>query len=73
MFLFRFTSAHTNVEFALVSTRQILTPQHIKRISTADDNDESSYVPGATLRLRDVDKLAEQGSLASKQVKGVKA
>ena len=52
--------------------REALTPQRIERVSTTDYKDEREYVPGATLRLRDVDELAEQGSLTSKEVERVK-
>ena len=48
-------------------------PQRIERVSTTDFKDKSPYVPGATLRLRDIDELAEQGSLTSKEFERVKA
>ena len=47
-------------------------PRRIERVSTTTSHDQSSYVPGATLRLRDVDELAKQGSLTSKEVERVK-
>ena len=52
--------------------REALVPQRIEKISTTDFKDKSPYVPGATLRLRDVDELAKQGSLTSKEVEKVK-
>lgn len=52
--------------------REALMPQRIERVSTTAYHDQSPYVPGATLRLRDVDELAEQGSLTSKEVERVK-
>lgn len=52
--------------------REALVPQRIEKISTTDYKDKRPYVPGATLRLRDVDTLAKQGALKSEEVDRVK-
>ena len=52
--------------------REALVPQRIEKISTTDFKDKSPYVPGATLRLRDIETLAKQGTLKSEDVDRVK-
>ena len=52
--------------------REALMPRPIQKVSTTDYHDQPPYIPGATPRLRDVDELAELGSLTSKQVERVK-
>ena len=51
---------------------EALGPDRIKRISTTDYKTKSTYVPGATLRLRDLKNLENKGSLTADQIEGVK-
>ena len=50
-----------------------LGPVRLKKLSTTCYKSQAAYVPGATLRLRDLGSLIKQGWLTSEEVGEVKA